>query len=167
EDIHRLADLGVIASMQPIHATADMKWVEQRIGASRARLSYAWRSIRDAGARLCFGSDWPVETINPLEGLYAAVTRQDKDGHPAGGWFSEQCLTIEEALEAYTQGAAFAAKWEKDLGTISEGKLADLAILSCNPLRCQPREWLQARVLMTICGGQVVYRAYSEEDLRY
>ncbi|MFH1011538.1 MAG: amidohydrolase [bacterium] len=162
EDIHRLAGLGVIASMQPIHATADMRWVEERIGLNRARFSYAWRSIRDAGAHLCFGSDWPVETMNPLEGLYAAVTRRDRDGNPAGGWIPEQCLTMEEALEAYTQGAAYAAKWENEVGTISEGRLADLAVLSCNPFRCEPRELLQARVLMTVCGGTIVYRSDFE-----
>lgn len=162
EDIHRLADLGVIASMQPIHATADMRWVEQRIGASRAHLSYAWRSIRDAGAHLCFGSDWPVETMNPLEGLHAAVTRQDANGNPPGGWIAEQCLPMEQALEAYTHGAAYAARWEHELGTISQGKLADLTVLSCNPFRCEPRELLQASVLMTVCGGAIVHRSDSE-----
>lgn len=158
EDIRRMADLGVIASMQPIHATSDMKWVEERIGRKRARLSYAWRSIRDAGAHLCFGSDWPVETMSPFEGIHAAVTRQDGNGNPPDGWIPEQRLTVEEALEAYTESGAYAARWENDLGTIAEGKLADLVVLSCNPFLCQPKELLKAEVLMTVCGGEVVYQ---------
>ncbi len=162
EDIHRIADLGVIASMQPIHATSDMKWIEERIGRERARLSYAWRSIRDAGACLCFGSDWPVETMNPLAGLHAALTRQDSDGNPRDGWFPEQRLTVEEALESYTERGAYAARWENDLGTIEEGKLADLVVLSCNPFLCEPKELLKAEVLITVCGGEVVYQSSKE-----
>jgi predicted amidohydrolase YtcJ len=158
KDIRRIADSGVIASMQPIHATCDMKWVEERIGRERAKFSYAWRSVRDAGACLCFGSDWPVETIDPLAGLHAAITRRDSEGNPRGGWFAEQCLTVEEALEAYTESGAFAAKWENDLGTIEEGKLADFAVLSCNPFQCEPKELLKAEILMTVCAGEVVYQ---------
>jgi predicted amidohydrolase YtcJ len=161
EDIGRFGQLGVIASMQPIHCTADMKWAEERIGAKRSRLSYAWRSVKDAGARLCFGSDWPVETLNPLAGIHAAVTRQDTEGNPPGGWIPEQRVSAEEALTAYTEAGAYAAFWEKEVGTISEGKLADLIILSCNPLDCEPRELLNAKVLMTMCGGEIVYRDSS------
>jgi len=162
EDIRRMADLGVIASMQPIHAISDLKWVEERIGRKRARLSYAWRSIHDAGACLCFGSDWPVETMNPLAGLHAAVTRQDGNGNPPNGWIPEQRLTVEETLEAYTECGAYAARWENDLGTIAEGKLADLVVLSCNPFLCQPKELLKAEVLMTVCGGEIVYQRNRE-----
>ena len=158
EDIGRFEPLGVIASMQPIHCTADMKWAEERIGRQRARFSYAWRSIKDAGARLCFGSDWPVETFRPLAGIHAAVTRQDADGNPPEGWIPEQRLCIEDSLSAYTEAGAFAAFWEEELGTISEGKLADFVVLSCNPLDCEPRELLKANVLMTMCGGELVYR---------
>jgi predicted amidohydrolase YtcJ len=158
EDIRRMADLGVIASMQPIHAISDMKWVEERIGRRRARQSYAWRSIRDAGVHLCFGSDWPVETMSPFEGICAAITRQDGNGNPPDGWIPEQRLTVEEALEAYTESGAYAARWEEDLGTIAEGKLADLVVLSCNPFLCEPKELLRAEVLMTVCGGEVVYQ---------
>ncbi len=158
EDVGRFGQLGVIASMQPIHCTADMKWAEERIGTERSRLSYAWRSVKDAGARLCFGSDWPVETLSPLAGIHAAVTRQDAEGHPPGGWIPEQRLNIEDALTAYTETGAYAAFWEEELGTISEGKLADLIVLSCNPLDCELRELLNAKVLMTICGGEIVYR---------
>ncbi len=158
EDIGRFGQLGVIASMQPIHCTADMRWAEARIGPERSRLSYAWRSIKDSGARLCFGSDWPVETLNPLAGIHAAVTRQDAEGNPPGGWVPEQRLNIEDALSAYTEAGAYAAFWEKELGTILEGKLADLVVLSCNPLACDPQEILNAKVLMTMCGGEIVYR---------
>lgn len=164
DDVHRLADLGVVASMQPTHATGDMKWAEERIG-SRTHLSYAWRSIRDAGARLCFGSDWPVETMSPMAGLHAATTRQDEHGNPPGGWNAQQCLTVEEALEAYTQGGAYGAYWEDELGTISEGKSADLAVLSCNPFTDNPRELLNAKILMTVCDGEVVYRDDSMPSL--
>jgi predicted amidohydrolase YtcJ len=157
EDIHRLADLGVIASMQPIHATADMKWVEERIGAKRARFSYAWNSLREAGAKLCFGSDWPVETTSPLKGLHAAVTRQNEDGYPPGGWIPEERLTLDEAMEAYTLGGAYTAGWERELGTVEEGRLADLAVLSCNPFDGEPKDLLRAKVLMTICRGEIVY----------
>lgn len=159
DDIDRLHNLGVVVSMQPIHATADMKWVEERLGKERAGLSYAWRSIRSAGVPLCFGSDWPIETMNPLAGIHAAVTRQDEHGNPPGGWIPNQCLTVEEALEAYTQAGAYASWCEEDSGTISEGKSADLAVLSCNPFTCDPRNLLSARVLMTVCGGEIVYRS--------
>ena len=162
KDISRFGQLGVIASMQPIHCTVDMKWAEERIGSERSRFSYAWRSIKDAGARLCFGSDWPVEVLSPLTGIHAAVTRQDAEGNPPNGWVPEQRLNAEEALTAYTEAGAYGAFWEEELGTISEGKLADLVVLSCNPLDCEHRELLNTKVLMTMRGGEVVYSDRGE-----
>lgn len=156
-DIARFAELGVIASMQPIHCTADMKFVEPRIGAERAKFAYAWKSLLDAGATLAFGSDWPVESMSPLAGIHAAVTREDASGQPAGGWQREQCISIEAALRAYTAGAAYAANWERNIGTIEAGKLADITVLDRNLFACDPREILQTKILATIINGEVVY----------
>jgi predicted amidohydrolase YtcJ len=157
-DIPRFALLGVIASMQPIHCTADMKFVEPRLGAERAKLSYAWRSLLNAGATMCFGSDWPVEDLNPIAGIHAAVTRQDAQGNPPGGWQVQERISVEEALRGYTMGGAHAAFWEKDSGTLEEGKLADFTVLSKNILECEPQEILHTKVVMTAVGGEVVYR---------
>ena len=157
-DIPRFAELGVIASMQPIHCTADMRFVEPRLGAERTARSYAWRSVLNHGAMLAFGTDWPVEDLNAVAGLHAAVTRQDAHDEPPGSWQSQECLTIEQALRAYTYGGAFAAFWEKDMGTIAPGKLADFTVLSKNVFACEPREIKNAQVLMTVVGGEVVYQ---------
>jgi hypothetical protein len=159
EDFGRFGKLGIIASMQPYHAVDDGRWAEKRIGHERARSSYAWRSMLDAGAVLAFGSDWPVAPLDPLSGIAAAVTRATLDGHNPGGWFPEQRLTVEEALRAYTRGSAYAAFEEKDKGTISPGKLADLVVLSEDLLRIPPERIKDVRVEMTIAGGRVVYKA--------
>jgi len=159
EDFARFGKLGVIASMQPYHAIDDGRWAEKRIGHERARTSYAWRSMLDAGAALAFGSDWPVAPLDPLSGIYAAVTRATLDGRNPGGWFPEQRLTVEEALRAYTQGCAYAAFEEKDKGTISPGKFADLDVLSEDLFRIPPERIKGARVEITIVGGRVVYQA--------
>jgi len=159
EDFGRFGKLGIVASMQPYHAIDDGRWAEKRIGHERARSSYAWRSMLDAGAVLAFGSDWPVAPLDPLLGVYAAVTRATLDGRNPGGWFPEQRLTVEEALRAYTQGSAYAAFEEKDQGTISPGKLADVVVLSEDLFRIPPERIKDARVEITIVGGRIVYDA--------
>ncbi|MBU0509618.1 amidohydrolase [bacterium] len=157
-DIPRFAELGVIASMQPIHSTADMRFVEPRLGKERAKSSYALRSLLDWGARLAFGSDWPVEDMNPVAGIAAAVTRQDANGNPPGGWQPQERIRADQALRAYTLGSAFAAFWEKDGGTIEEGKFADFTVLSRNVLTCKPEHIRETKALMTIVGGEIVFR---------
>jgi predicted amidohydrolase YtcJ len=158
EDFARFADLGVIASMQPYHAIDDGRWAEKRLGIARARTSYAWRSMLAAGARLAFGSDWPVAPLDPLLGIYAAVTRATLDGKHPRGWFPEERVTIEEALRAYTVGSAFAAFEEKEKGTISPGKLADLVVLSHDIFSVAPEKIKDAHAVMTIVGGRIVYQ---------
>jgi hypothetical protein len=160
-DIPRFAELGVIASMQPIHCTADMRFVEPRLGAERTARSYVWKSLLKHGARLAFGTDWPVEDLNAVAGLHAAVTRQNENDEPPGGWLAQERLSVAEALHAYTAGGAYAAFWEKDLGSISTGKLADFTVLSKNIFDCEPREIKDARVLMTVVGGEVVYESLA------
>ncbi|MBI3844353.1 MAG: amidohydrolase [Planctomycetes bacterium] len=161
DDLPRLARLGVVASMQPTHATSDMPWAEARLGHERARGAYAWRSLLQSGAQLAFGSDFPVESVSPLFGLYAAITRQDETGKPAGGWFADQNLTPAEALAGFTSGAAFAAFEEADGGTIALGKRADLTALSADPLTANPRELRTARVIATVVRGRVVFGSPS------
>lgn len=160
-DLARFAPLGAIVSMQPIHCTADMRFAAPRLGDARSRYSYAWRSVLDSGARLAFGSDWPVEDFNPILGLHSTVTRQDQDGNPHGGWFPEERLTMEEALRAYTAGSAYAAFWEGNLGTIETGKLADFTLLSRDILSCSTDELRNTKALMTVVGGEIVYRDAS------
>jgi predicted amidohydrolase YtcJ len=157
EDIPRVARLGVVASMQPTHATSDMPWAETRVGPQRIRGAYAWKTLLAAGARLAFGSDFPVESHDPLLGLYAAITRQDRDGHPEGGWYPGEKLDVTQAVEAFTQGAAFAAFEESDLGSIQTGKLADLTVLDVDPWKVEPRQLLNAHVRWTIVGGRIEY----------
>jgi predicted amidohydrolase YtcJ len=159
DDIERFAQLKVIASMQPTHATSDMRWAEDRVGPERIHGCYAWRSLLQSGARLAFGSDFPVESENPLWGIYAAVTRQDHLGHPDGGWLPDQKLTRAEALRLFTLDAAYAAFQEKELGSLVPGKLADFVVFDRDILTAPPRELLQARVLRTVIGGEAVYEA--------
>jgi len=159
EDLPRFAALGVIASMQPTHATSDMYWAEQRIGARRVQGAYAWRSLLSGGARLACGSDFPVESEAPLAGYYAAVTRQDAKGWPEGGWRPDQRLSREEALACFTKDAAYAAFEEKSRGTISVGRLADLTVLSSDILTVPAPEILKTRVLKTIVGGRIAYES--------
>ncbi len=159
EDFARFGKLGIVASMQPYHAIDDGRWAEKRIGHERARSSYAWKSMLDAGARLAFGSDWPVAPLDPLSGIYAAVTRATLDGKNPGGWFPEQRLTVEEALHAYTSGAAYAAFQEKEKGTISPGKLADLVVLSDDLFRIPKERIKEVHIELTIVGGRVVYQS--------
>jgi len=159
EDFSRFARLGVIASMQPYHAIDDGRWAEKKLGSERARYSYAWRAMLDAGAQVAFGSDWPVAPLSPVLGIYAAVTRATLDGKHPQGWFPEQRLTVSEALRAYTTGGAYAAFEEAEKGTITPGKLADLVVLSEDLFHVSPEGIKDVRVVMTIVGGKVVYQS--------
>jgi predicted amidohydrolase YtcJ len=156
-DIPRFARARVIASMQPYHAADDGRWAEKRIGRKRLRGTYAFRSLLDAGAMLAFGSDWTVAPLDPMQGIAAAVTRQTLDGKNPAGWVPEQKITVEEAVRAYTVGSAYAEFAEKEKGTITPGKLADLVILSADIFEIPPEEISTANVLWTIMDGQVVY----------
>lgn len=165
EDLPRFKQLGVIASMQPVHCSADMKWAEERIGKERSQGAYAWKSILTSGARLCFGTDWPVESMNPLLGLSAAVTRMSPDEldeskdkeRPLGGWMPLEKISIEEALKCYTAGSAYAEYAENYKGTLEKGKCADIAVLSENLLEGEPWKISAAEVVMTIFNGKVIY----------
>jgi predicted amidohydrolase YtcJ len=156
-DVPRFAALGVIASAQPYHAIDDGRWAERLIGPARAKLTYAFRSLLDAGARVAFGSDWFVAPPTPLEGIYAAVTRRTLDGRNPGGWIPEQRITVEEALLAYTREAAFASFEDADKGSLTVGKLADFAMIDRDLTRIPPEEIVDARVARTVVGGRVVY----------
>lgn len=155
-DIPRFARLHVIASMQPYHAIDDGRWAEKRIGPERAKSSYAWRSLLDAGATLAFGSDWPVAPMSPLMGIYAAVTRRTLDGKHPDGWVPEQKITVEEAVRAYTMGSAYASFDEKIKGSLEPGKLADLIVLSDDIFAIDPIKIADTKVVITIFDGQVV-----------
>src|SRR5438093_2321562 len=159
KDFERFAKLHVIASMQPYHAIDDGRWAEKRLGHDRARYSYAWRSFLDHGVTLAFGTDWPVAPLDPMLGLYAAVTRATLDGKNPSGWIREEKITLPEAVEAYTMGSAFAEFQEKDKGSITPGKLADMVILSDNIFDLKPEAIRNAKVETTIVGGKVVYKA--------
>jgi predicted amidohydrolase YtcJ len=159
QDFARFAKLGVIASMQPYHVVDDGRFVDARIGRKRSESSYAWRSMLDAGATLAFGTDWPIAPINPMLGLYAAVTRITNDGKNPGGWIPSQRITLEEALRAYTQASAFAEFQENNKGTITPGKLADIIVLSDDLFAIPPAKIPDTRVLLTILGGESVYTA--------
>jgi len=157
KDFERFARLHVIASMQPYHAIDDGRWVEARIGRERAKTSYAWRSFLDHGVTLAFGTDWDVAPLDPLLGLYAAVTRATLDGKNPEGWIPEQRITLAEAVEAYTLGSAFAEFEEKEKGSITPGKLADMVFLSENIFDLKPEAIRNVKVETTIVGGKVVY----------
>ena len=158
-DIQRFARDKVIASMQPYHAIDDGRWAEKRIGSERAKTTYAFRSLLDAGATLAFGTDWTVAPLNPILTLYAATTRRTIDGKNPNGWVPEQKITIEEAVRAYTVGSAFAEFQDTAKGTISPGKLADLVILSQDVFKIDAKEIENVKVLLTMLDGRVVYEA--------
>jgi len=159
KDFERFAALQVIASVQPYHAIDDGRWAEARIGHDRASRTYAFRTFRDHGVRLAFGTDWPVAPLNPMLTLYAATTRATLDGRNPGGWFPEQKLSIEEAIESYTLGSAYAEFQEREKGSITPGKLADFVLLSEDVLKLPPSELRRVRVLKTWVGGVEVYSA--------
>jgi predicted amidohydrolase YtcJ len=159
EDVERFVSLGVIPAMQPTHCTSDMYFVEERIGAERAKGAYAWRWFIDAGLPIPCGSDFPVESTNPLLGIYAAVTRQDPSGWPEGGWYPSQRMTIQEAIKGFTIWGAYSAFQEDVLGSIEVGKYADFTILDKDILVSDPKEILTAKAVYTIVAGKIRYRA--------
>ncbi len=156
-DFDRFASLGVIASMQPSHLVTDMNWAEQRLGPERAKYAYAWRSFLDHGVTLAFGTDYPVETINPFRGLYSAVTRQNEAGTQT--FQPQERITIREALYAYTQASAFAEFRETSVGRLEPGFLADLVVLDRDPTAAKPMDLLHTEVLRTVVNGETVYTA--------
>lgn len=155
-DLPRFAALGVIASMQPIHAVSDMRWAGLRLGPGRLRGAYAWKSLAESGAVLAFGSDFPVEPVSPLLGLRAALTRQDERGAPEGGWLAEERLDPVAALRAFTRGAAYAAFAEDELGSFAPGKRADFVLLDRDPFALAAGEWGSLSVLGTWLDGRRV-----------
>ncbi|MCH8288081.1 MAG: amidohydrolase [Candidatus Marinimicrobia bacterium] len=157
DDIPRFKELGVIPSMQPTHCTSDMYWAEDRLGPDRIKGAYAWRKLVDTGVVIPGGSDSPVESLSPLWGIYAAVTRQDHDSYPEGGWYPEERMTIEEAVRMYTSWAAYASFEEKLKGSLEAGKLADFTLLSKDIFKEEPAALLQTKVLMTVVGGEIRY----------
>jgi len=156
-DIQRFARLGVIPSMQPTHCISDKLFYEKRVGYERCKGTYAWRSFIDAGSILAFGTDYQVEPLNPMEGLYAAVTRKDRLGEEGDGWFPEQKLTMEEAIKYYTLGSAYAQFMEDRKGMIKTGYLADIVILDKDLLTIPEDQIMKTKVDYTILGGKVVY----------
>lgn len=157
DDIPRFAELGVIPSMQPTHCTSDMRWVYDRIGRQRSLGAYAWASLLRTGVPIPAGSDFPVESHNPYLGIYAAVTRQNLDGEPAGGWHPAERMTRTEALRGFTLDAACAEFAEAVKGSLEPGKLADFIVIDRDIMTCPPQEIPETRVLQTIIGGELVY----------
>jgi predicted amidohydrolase YtcJ len=158
-DIPRFARLGVIPSMQPTHCISDKRFCEKRIGTERSKGAYAWKSLAMSGAMLAFGTDYQVEPLNPMEGLYAAVTRKDRLGEDGDGWFPEQRLTMEEAIKYYTLGSAYAQFMENRKGMIKPGFLADIVITDKDLLTIPDTEIMKTKVDYTIVGGKVVYKS--------
>ena len=153
DDFARFVSLGALASMQPTHCTSDMRWAEDRVGAERVKGAYAWRTFRELDVPIPFGSDAPVEDWNPLPGLYAAITRQDADGQPTGGWYPEQRLSWHEAVAAFTHAAAYAVGREADLGRLSVGYIFDCTVLAADP-RDDVRGCLDTHVAAVFVGGR-------------
>jgi predicted amidohydrolase YtcJ len=156
-DFARFRDLGVIASMQPSHAISDKRWAQDRLGEYRVQGAYAWHMMQSFGVHVPFGTDWPVEPINPYLGLYAAVTRQSTEGDPPGGWWPQERISIANAIRCYTAESAYASFEEKEKGQIAVGMLADFAVHSQDLLTIKPEEILKTETVMTILGGKVVY----------
>jgi hypothetical protein len=159
DDLERFAAQNVIASMQPYHAIDDGRWAEKVIGAERARTTYAFRSLIDGGARVSFGSDWFVAPATPLDGIYAAVTRQTLDGANPDGWVPQQKITVEQALRAYTADAAYASFEEDVKGMLKPGMLADFVLLDRDITAIPPEKIADTKVLKTVVGGRVVFSA--------
>lgn len=159
DDIPRFASLGVIASMQPTHATSDMPWVQDRIGPQRIKGAYAWQRFRASGARLALGSDFPVESADPRLGLYAAVTRQDRAGQPPGGWFPDQRLTVVEALRGFTADAAYAGHDEDEVGRLAPGLRADFVVLDEDPMTSSAAGLDELHIRSTWVDGKPVFQS--------
>jgi predicted amidohydrolase YtcJ len=158
EDFARFAKLSVIASMQPSHETNDMRWAEQRVGPDRAKGSYSWASMQKAGARLAFGTDYPVEPVSPMRGLYACVTRELPEGGPAGGWQPQEKISLEDCIRAYTSGSAYAEFMEGKKGELKPGEFADFIVLSADLTKIPPSQFSKTRVLRTVVGGRTMYQ---------
>src|SRR5438105_4030456 len=156
-DFARFAKMNVIASMQPSHAISDKRWAEDRLGEYRVMGAYAWHTMMSHGVHVPFGTDWPVEPMNPYLGLYAAVTRESTDGQPPGGWWPEERISIEDAIRNYTAEGAYASFEERDKGQIAPGMLADLAVHTKDLLTVEPKEILQAEPELVVFGGRVIY----------
>ncbi|MEM1411944.1 MAG: amidohydrolase [Pseudomonadota bacterium] len=153
KDLDRFADLGIIAAMQPTHATSDMYWAEDRVGSRRIRFAYAWRSLLDSGASVAFGSDFPVEAVDPRHGLYAAVSRMDLAGTPEVGWYPEERVTREEALRGFTLDAAYAGFMEEMVGSLAVGKRADFVVLDRDYMTIPLEEIPEMKILETWLDG--------------
>jgi predicted amidohydrolase YtcJ len=158
DDFARFADLGVIASMQPSHETTDMRWAGQRVGPERSKGAYAWATMLKHGVRLAFGTDYPVETINPMRGVYACATRELPQGGPAGGWEPQEKISLEECIHDYTVGSAYGEFQEARKGQIARGMFADIIVLSADLTKIPPAEILKTKVLQTIVGGRTVFQ---------
>jgi predicted amidohydrolase YtcJ len=156
-DFARFSSLGVIASMQPSHAISDKRWAQDRLGEYRVLGAYSWHTMQAHGVHVPFGTDWPVEPINPYLGLYAAVTRRSTEGDPAGGWWPQERLSIADAIRCYTAESAYASFEEREKGQLAPGMLADLVVHSRDLLTIKPEEILQTEAVITILGGRVVY----------
>jgi hypothetical protein len=159
DDLERFAGQDVIASMQPYHAIDDGRWADRVIGPERAKTTYAFRSLIESGARVCFGSDWFVAPADPLAGIYAAVTRRTLDGAHPDGWVPAQKISVEQALRAYTVEGAYASYEEDRKGRLKPGMLADFVLLDRDITAIPPEDIRDARVLKTVVGGRVVYSA--------
>ena len=157
-DIERIARLKIIPAMQAVHATSDKNMAESRIGPERIKYAYAWRKVIRAGSVIPNGSDAPVESVNPFQGLYASVTRMDNDGQPEGGWYINEAMTREEALKSFTLWAAYGQFAEKIKGSLQKGKLADFVVIDRDYMKIPPGEIKDIRALLTVVGGEEVYR---------
>jgi len=157
-DFPRFEELHIIASMQPSHETTDMRWAESRIGSARVKGAYAWKTLQSEGVRLAFGTDYPIEAINPLRGIYACVTRELPEGGPPGGWESQEKLPVEDCLRHYTYDSAYAQFEETRKGTLAPGQLADLVALSQDLTRIAPHGIMKTQVEWTMTGGRFQYQ---------
>ena len=156
-DLPRLAELGIVASMQPLHATEDMNFAQARMGLERLKYAYAWRTLLDLGVVIATGTDFSVSPYNPFYTLHAAVTRQDRENNPPGGWIPEQAMTRQEALRAATMGGAYVMKAEDILGSIEVGKLADFVVIPVDYMTIPAEDIWKIEPDMTVIGGEVVY----------
>ena len=164
QDVPRFHELAVIASVQPSHCIDDMRWAEKRIG-KRARNSYRWHSLLTQNATVAFGTDWPVEPLNPMLGIYAAVTRQFTGGGPKGGWYPQEKITLSRALKCYTQSSAFAEFMEDEKGVLAPGKLADFVVLDRNLFDISAQDILKTKVKITVVGGKIMYERRATDGL--
>lgn len=157
-DIQRFAELNVIASMQPYHLYDDGCWAEKKLGSDRIKRSWAFKSLMDSGAKVCFGSDWSVATLDPIKGIYAAVTRHTADGKNPNGFVPDEKITVEQAVECYTINCAYAAYMENEIGSIEKGKFADLVVLSENIFEIEKEKIKDVFVELTIFDGEIIYK---------